>query len=292
MNEFPSIAGLVEEAERERVAISKIAIRRECELRACDEDSVLAEMDRRLSVMEASEEAGLDPSTRSSSGLSGGAGSLVMRRAASDESVCGGMHARAIARAMAIAECNAAMGRIVAAPTAGSCGILPAAILTMLEGGRVTRADAVRGLFTASAVGMVIARNACLAGAQGGCQAECGSASAMAAASVTELLGGSPEQVARAVSIALQNVLGLVCDPVAGLVECPCVMRNASGVAGALTAAEIALAGVDPIIPADESIAAMKEVGDQMPACLRETAQGGLAATPTAKRIQERLFGE
>ena len=146
-------------------------------------------------------------------------------------------------------------------------------------------------LFTASAVGMVIANNASLAGAQGGCQAECGSASAMAAASIVELAGGTPEMIGSAVATALKNILGLVCDPVAGLVEIPCIKRNASGVAGAFVAAELALAGIKSAIPADEVIWSMKKIGDVMPAALKETAEGGLAATPTGKRLHNLVFG-
>ena len=147
-------------------------------------------------------------------------------------------------------------------------------------------------LFTASAVGMVIANNASLAGAQGGCQAECGSASAMAAAAIVELAGGTPEMIGSAVATSLKNILGLVCDPVAGLVEIPCIKRNASGVAGAFVAAELALAGIRSAIPADEVIWSMKKVGDVMPAALKETAEGGLAATPTGRRLHRQVFGE
>ena len=147
-------------------------------------------------------------------------------------------------------------------------------------------------LFTASAVGMVIANNASLAGAQGGCQAECGSASAMAAAAIVELAGGTPEMIGSAIATALKNILGLVCDPVAGLVEIPCIKRNASGVAGAFVAAELALAGIESAIPADEVIWSMKKIGDVMPAALKETAEGGLAVTPTGKRLHKQVFGE
>ena len=183
------------------------------------------------------------------------------------------------------------MGRIVAAPTAGSCGILPGALLTFQKEKGASEQDCVMSLFTASAVGMVIAKNACLAGAQGGCQAECGSASAMAAAALVELAGGSPKMIAHGVAIALKNILGLVCDPVAGLVEIPCIKRNAAGVANALCAAEMALAGVHSAIPADEVILAMKRIGDAMSPALKETAEGGLAATPTGKRLYQQVFG-
>ena len=183
------------------------------------------------------------------------------------------------------------MGRVVAAPTAGSCGILPAALLTMQNDLGCSERDCVMALFTASAVGMVIATNACVAGAQGGCQAECGSAAAMAAAAIVELAGGTPAQVSDAVAIALKNILGLVCDPVAGLVEIPCIKRNASGVAGAFVAAELALAGIGSAIPADETILAMKKGGDAMSSSLKETAEGGLAATPTGQKLYEQVFG-
>lgn len=288
---FESVAGLVEASRAHGVKISSYTIACQAEELGVGEEELVARMATRLDIMEEAARRGSDPDLRSASGLSGGGAALLLHQADHGESLLGRLFGHAVARAVAVAECNASMGRIVAAPTAGSCGILPAAILTVLESGRADRDACVRSLFTASAVGMVIARNACLAGAQGGCQAECGSAAAMAAASVIELLGGTPEQVSAAVSIAVQNVLGLVCDPVAGLVECPCIMRNASGVVNALTAAEIACSGMCEVIPADEAIAAMKEVGDMMPACLRETAQGGLAVTPTAKSIKERLFG-
>ncbi len=179
----------------------------------------------------------------------------------------------------------------MAAPTAGSCGILPAALLTMQAEKQIPERDCVMSLFTASAVGMVIANNASLAGAQGGCQAECGSAAAMAAAAIVELAGGTPKMAEHAIAIAIKNILGLVCDPVAGLVEIPCIKRNASGVAGAFVAAELALAGIESAIPADEVIWTMKKVGDAMSSTLKETAEGGLAATPTGRRLHEQVFG-
>lgn len=174
------------------------------------------------------------------------------------ENLTGPLLGGALYRALAVSELNASMGRIVAAPTAGSCGIVPAAVLTMQEQYQLTEEECVMSLFTASAVGMVIANNASLAGAQGGCQAECGSASAMAAAAIVELAGGTPDMIQSAVATALKNILGLVCDPVAGLVEIPCIKRNASGVAGAFVAAELALAGIRSAIPADEVIWTMK----------------------------------
>ena len=207
------------------------------------------------------------------------------------KSLTGPLLSGALYRALAVSELNASMGRIVAAPTAGSCGILPAAVLTMEKDRGCSEKDCIMSLFTASAVGMIIANNASLAGAEGGCQAECGSAAAMAAAAITELAGGTPEMAGHAVAIALKNILGLVCDPVAGLVEIPCIKRNASGVAGAFVAAELALAGIESAIPADEVIWAMKKVGDAMSPALKETAEGGLAATPTGKKLHDQVFG-
>ena len=215
-----------------------------------------------------------------------------MRRISENgKSLTGSFLSGALYRALAVSELNAAMGRIVAAPTAGSCGILPAALLTMQAEKQIPERDCVMSLFTASAVGMVIANNASLAGAQGGCQAECGSAAAMAAAAIVELAGGTPKMAEHAIAIAIKNILGLVCDPVAGLVEIPCIKRNASGVAGAFVAAELALAGIESAIPADEVIWTMKKVGDAMSSTLKETAEGGLAATPTGRRLHEQVFG-
>ena len=186
---------------------------------------------------------------------------------------------------MALSDCNAAMGRRVACPTAGSCGIVPAVLLTLLEVRGHDEDAVVASLFNVAGIGMVIARNASVSGAQGGCQAECGSASAMAASAAVELLGGTPRMCAEACAIAIKTVLGLVCDPVAGLVEVPCVKRNVSGAVNAMAAANLALAGIRSAIPADEVIEAMRQVGDSMSSRLKETAEGGLAGTPTGQRI-------
>ena len=198
----------------------------------------------------------------------------------------------ALYRALAVSELNASMGRIVAAPTAGSCGIVPAAVLTMQEQYQLTEEECVMSLFTASAVGMVIANNASLAGAQGGCQAECGSASAMAAAAIVELAGGTPDMIQSAVATALKNILGLVCDPVAGLVEIPCAKRNVSGAINALCTADLVMAGVNSKIPFDDALSAMYKVGLGMPAELRETALGGVAITETGLKLKEKVFGK
>ena len=249
-----------------------------------------AEMHRLWSVMCATS-AGYCSTDRSMSGFAGGDAAKVSEAAARGILYADGYFADVMAEALKTAECNACMKRIVAAPTAGSCGILPSALLTLQEEKNISDKDLVMALFTASAVGIVIATNASVAGAAGGCQAECGAASAMAAAAMVELCGGTPKQCEHACAIALKNILGLVCDPVAGLVEIPCIKRNAGGVGNALVAAELALAGVESHIPADEVIVAMKKIGDTMSSTLKETAEGGLAVTPTGKKLCEKVFG-
>lgn len=290
MFEYKSISELVNAASSAGRTISEVVLADQAEQLCISPDALFERMDARLSVMEDSVKAGMNPALRSTSGLTGGDASRMWDHAASG-GICGGFTNRAIARALAVSENNAAMGKIVAAPTAGSCGILPGAVVSMLDEGRCSREAAVMALFTAGAFGMVIAQNASIAGAEGGCQAECGSAAAMAAAALVELMGGTPQQCAHACAMAIKNQLGLVCDPVAGLVEIPCIKRNVSGVAIAFSSAEMALAGIESKIPADECIGAMREVGCSIPSALRETAKGGLAATPTGERLREQVFG-
>lgn len=251
------------------------------------EEELKKVMRERLEVMRASVENGMNPDQRSLSGLSGGQAARLSRAVETGRRVSGSLMGRTAVRAMAVAECNACMGRIVAAPTAGSCGILPAAILTMQEERNLSDDALVDALFTAAAVGAVIAQRASVSGAEGGCQAECGSAAAMTAAALVELAGGTPEMASAACGLALMNSMGLVCDPVAGLVEVPCVYRNVGSVANALTAADMALAGIAAPIPTDEIIDAMKSVGDMLPACLRETGEGGVAACPSALKAKK-----
>ena len=290
MFEYKSISELVNAASSVGKTISEVVLADQAEQLCILPDALYERMDARLSVMEDSVKAGMNPALRSTSGLTGGDASRMWDHAASG-GICGGFTNRAMARALAVSENNAAMGKIVAAPTAGSCGILPGAVVSMLDEGRCSREAAVMALFTAGAFGMVIAQNASIAGAEGGCQAECGSAAAMAAAALVELMGGTPQQCAHACAMAIKNQLGLVCDPVAGLVEIPCIKRNVSGVAIAFSSAEMALAGIESKIPADECIGAMREVGCSIPSALRETAKGGLAATPTGERLREQVFG-
>lgn len=286
---YQSVQELVETAENDGVTIGQVVLADQAAQLEQSPDALFTRMAERLQVMRQAAEDGLRATERSPSGLSGGAAARLQAALDENRTIAGPLLARMLARALAVSEVNARMGRIVAAPTAGSCGILPAVILTFAEEKALDERTAVLGLWTASGIGMVIANQASLSGAEGGCQAECGSAAAMAAAAAVEMLGGSPRQAAEACAIALKSVLGLVCDPVAGLVEVPCIKRNASGAANALVAAELALAGIASAIPADEVIAAMRSVGDQLPASLRETAAGGLAATPTGREIARRL---
>lgn len=288
---YHSVAELVSEALKYQTTISGLVLKQQAQQMELPEKEIFAHMQETYQVMASCIQPGCDPGLKSASGLTGGSACKLRRVSEDGRSLTGSLLSGALYRALAVSELNAAMGRIVAAPTAGSCGILPAALLTMEAERGCSVPDCVMAMFTASAIGMVIANNASLAGAQGGCQAECGSASAMAAAAITELAGGSPQMVSHAVAIALKNILGLVCDPVAGLVEIPCIKRNASGTAGAFVAAELALAGIESAIPADEVIWAMKKVGDSMSSSLKETAEGGLAATPTGKKLHEQVFG-
>lgn len=227
-----------------------------------------------------------EPELRSASGLSGGDGEKFRIYARDKSSLCGVFISQVIAEALKMAESNACMKRIVASPTAGSCGVLPAVLIPLYGRGDVPESHIVESLFVAAGIGQVIASRASISGAEGGCQAEIGSASAMAAGSLVFLRGGSAGQIAYSAGYALQNLLGLVCDPVGGLVEVPCVKRNVIGAVNALSAADMALAGIVPKIPADEVIDAMRAVGRKMDPSLRETGTGGIAAAPTAARYR------
>lgn len=288
---YDSLSALVAAAVEQKIALSQLVLRDQAAAAEKTEEEMFRTMEHSLQVMRESVHDGLAPDTRSASGLTGGDAFKMNEAVKNGKNICGKVFGTALTKALAVSETNACMGRIVAAPTAGSCGILPAAILTIAEERNIPDKDVVMALFTASAVGLVIANKASIAGAEGGCQAECGAASAMAAAAVVEMCGGTPEMCEHACAIALKNILGLVCDPVAGLVEIPCIKRNAGGVANAYVAAELALAGIGSAIPADEVIMTMKKVGDIMSPALKETAEGGLACTPTGKLLCEKVFG-
>lgn len=250
---------------------------------AVPEDS-LARMEQLWQAMKESVES-YDPNSRSASGLSGGDGG---RMAAAEHPICGPFMQEVMATALKLGEHNACMGRIVAAPTAGACGVLPAVLVPLQRKEGLDDRRMAECLYVSAGFGQVIASRATLSGAEGGCQAEVGSAAGMAAAALVHARGGRPEQMAAACAMALQNVLGLVCDPVAGLVEVPCVKRNVMGAVNALSCADMALAGLNSVIPCDEVIDAMGEVGRTLPSSLRDTGKGGLAATLTGRRIAER----
>lgn len=291
MIKFNSVAGLIALAAEHKVPMSEIVWRAEVARSGRSSAAVWAEMAGNLQVMRDAVKAGLRQREKSFSGLVGGDANRLAERLESSFSLSGPVGTRAAAYALAVSEVNAGMGKIVACPTAGSCGILPGAILAVGEELGLQEESLIMGLFTAGGIGMVIAENATISGACGGCQAECGSAAAMAAGAVAEMAGGTPVQAGEALTLALKNLLGLVCDPVAGLVEVPCVKRNAFGAVHAILAADMALAGIVSVIPADEVIEAMRQIGLALPQTLRETAEGGLAKTPTALKITEQLLG-
>lgn len=288
---YDSIAEIVKTAEESGLSIADITIKDQASAMEITEEELFARMEKSLQVMKESVQEGVDPDKKSASGLTGGSAFKMKEQVDAGKNICGKIFGEAMVKALAVSQTNACMGRIVASPTAGSCGILPSALLTIMEDRNLDDKAAVKALFTASAFGMAIANKASISGAEGGCQAECGSASAMAAAALVEMCGGTPKMAAEACAIALKNILGLVCDPVAGLVEIPCIKRNAMGVANAFVGAELALAGIESAIPADEVIWAMKKIGDAMPSALKETAEGGLASTPTGKELCKRVFG-
>ncbi len=255
----------------------------DCRDRDADPAASLARMGRLWQAMKESLEE-YDPARRSASGLSGGQGARMADLA---DPICGSFVQEVASVALKLGEHNACMGRIVAAPTAGACGVLPAVLIPLQRREGLSDETMVECLYVSAGFGQVIAQRASISGAEGGCQAEVGSASAMAAAALIHARGGPGARMAAACAMALQNVMGLVCDPVAGLVECPCVKRNVMGAVNALTCADMALAGLSSPIPCDEVIDAMGAVGRSLPSALRETGQGGLAATPAGRRIAQ-----
>lgn len=291
MLKYDSIQELVDAAISSNTTLGSLILKDQAEQMELSEEEIYARMDQSFEVMEQSVQKGYKKTLKSTSGLTGG-DAYIMKEYAQTGGICGSFMTGAMARAIAVSEYNAAMGKIVAAPTAGSCGIMPGCLVSLLEEKNVEREKIIHAMFTAAGFGIVIAKRASIAGAQGGCQAECGSAAAMAAAALVEIYGGSPAQSADACAIALKNQLGLVCDPVAGLVEIPCIKRNVAGVMIAFSAADMALAGIASKIPVDEVVDAMKEVGDCMSCTLKETAQGGLANTPTGRKMTESIFGK
>lgn len=285
---YKSLADAIRDAEGSGQTLSATALALESKDQGRTVDDIRGALRRALDVMRSAVERGLEGDLRSASKLVGGDALLVSKSSAGPMSNT--LFSDVLARALAVQEVNAAMGVIVAAPTAGGAGVLPAVLTGLARDRKIGDERVIDALATAGLIGAVVAERASLSGAEGGCQAETGAAAGMAAGAATEMLGGTPSQVGHAVALTMQGTLGLVCDPLGGLVELPCVFRNATGAALALAGIEMALAGVTFAIPVDEVIDVMGEIGRNMDVRYRETAGGGLAATPTGRRLaKERL---
>lgn len=285
--------GLLKLCKENNKKISEVMLAREIQLGETTKEEVYKKLAYSISIMKNSTTQPIKEPVRSMGGLLGGESKAVYDNAfmAGSMPLCGSVLSKAIAYSMAVLEVNASMGLIVAAPTAGSAGVIPGAVLSVCEEYNLGEDAIYSGLLNASAIGYIIMRNASVSGAEAGCQAEVGAASAMAASAVTELLGGTPSQCLNAAAIAMSNLLGLVCDPIAGLVESPCQSRNAIGVSNAFTSAQIALSGVCHPVPFDEMVEAMYKVGLSLPFELRETALGGNASTPTGCSLCKKCIG-
>lgn len=290
MISFNSIAELVELAKEKKCSISRIVMQWEAENNFVSEEKQRGMMLKNWQVMEDALKRGLINREKSVSGLTGGDAVKIYDYRA--KGYTGAAVLAAAAGAVGVSEVNAVMGRIVACPTAGSCGIVPAAVYAAAEKNGNDVDEIVDALFTASGIGMVVEANASIAGAYGGCQAECGTAAGMAAGALVQLGGGTPDMVGDAVALAIKNLLGLACDPVAGLVEVPCVKRNGFIAVHSMVAADMAMAGVKSVIPVDDVIDAMNRIGRSLPSALKETAEGGLATTKTGLRLAKEIFGK
>ena len=280
MSTYSSMSELLGMAEERKIPLWRAVQLFDCEEQNITEEKSWEMMKNMLEVMEASDRS-YDSSQRSLSGLSGGDGGLMEEYVRSGRSIAGGLLESMIAAALRMGECNACMKRVVAAPTAGACGVLPAVLLPCGKAMGSTDEVTVQALYVAAGVGEVIARRASISGAECGCQAEIGTASAMAAAALTHMAGGTGEQIANAAALAMKGLLGLVCDPVGGLVEVPCVKRNVIGAVNALACAEMSLAGIKSRVPADQVFDAMRDIGERMSPALKETGEAGLAGTET-----------
>ncbi|MBQ7122765.1 MAG: L-serine ammonia-lyase, iron-sulfur-dependent, subunit alpha [Clostridia bacterium] len=289
--DFNTAEELLEICKKENKPISEIMRLREIIYGESNADEVDARMKKSLEIMRNSAHKPLKDVVRSIGGMIGGEAEKLEKRRTEGKSICGNVLTKALIYSQAVLEVNASMGVIVAAPTAGSAGVLPAVLFALEEEFNLDDEKLFKGLFTAGAIGCLLMKNASVSGAEAGCQAEIGSAAAMASAAAVEMMGGTPEQCLDAASITISNMLGLVCDPIAGLVEMPCQSRNAAGASNALTSAEMALAGIKAAVPFSEMSDTMYRVGKGLPAELRETALGGCAATPTGCALKCKIFG-
>lgn len=281
---YSSIADILEQSAGNQKAFWETVMEADMESRGVKQGESRREMKQMLDAMKAADRA-YDRDRKSASGLSGGDGRLLEAYNRAGKNLCGGFLGKVMERAVKMGESNACMRRIVAAPTAGSCGVIPAVLLSYEEYARVPEDELMNALYVAAGIGKVIGENASIAGASGGCQAEIGTASAMAAAALAYLQGGDNAAIANAMALALKNLLGLACDPVGGLVEVPCVKRNSLGAVNAVASAQMALAGVQSAITPDDVIDSMRRIGNEMPASLKETGKGGLAASESARRL-------
>ena len=285
---FSKISQILQTAETQNKPFWQIILEDDCLERNVTQKESFSKMEQMLDAM-ISADKNYNPKLRSQSGLSGGEGAKLEKFRKQKNRLIGTFLTMVMEKAVKMGETNACMGRIVASPTAGSCGVIPAVLLTYLEQKNPPKEKIVQSLYVAAGIGQVIAETASISGAQGGCQAEIGSASSMAAGAITFLEDGTNGQIANAAALAMKNMLGLTCDPVAGLVEIPCIKRNVSGAVNAIIASQMTLAGINSAIPADEVFEAMGRIGSLLPVCLRETSQDGLASTPTAQKLSKQL---
>lgn len=288
---YRNMKELLQLANDKQVPLSEIILENEMKISSLTEEQVFEKLEKRYRVMENSVEKALEEALPTVGSLIEGITKTQNNYAESDRTICGSFINKVMARALSGSEVNASMGKICAAPTAGACGILPAVLFSISEREKLPRRKTLEGLLTASGIGAIIMKNATVAGAEGGCQSECGVAASMAAAATVEMMGGSPEAALGSVAFSLMNCMGLICDPIAGLVQVPCAQRNASQSVNALLSADLAMAGMKSLIPPDEVVEAMYKVGKLLPSQLKETSMGGIAATKTGKEIQKKIFG-
>ena len=284
---FSKISEILTIAQEKKLPFWEVILDDDMQERNVSRDESFCRMEKLLDTMILADK-NYNPELRSQSGMSGGDGAKLEAFRKQDNRLIGTFLAKVMEKAVKMAESNACMGRIVAAPTAGSCGVIPAVLLTYMEEKQVEKSKIVEALYVSAGIGQVIAMTASISGAEGGCQAEIGSASAMAAGAITYLEGGTNEQIANAAALALKNMLGLTCDPVAGLVEVPCIKRNVSGAVNAIVSSQMSMAGVVSAIPADEVFESMGRIGELLPSCLKETSTEGLAVCPTAQKFTAR----
>lgn len=287
---YRNIKELIEQARDKSEPVWKIILDKEIKLTECSKEQIYEKLNMRYNVMYKSTHKALNEPQDITGDLISGNAKRQYDYSEQQDTLGGFLINHIMALALSASEVNASMGRICAAPTAGSCGILPAVLIGVSEHYHLSKEETLNGLLTASGIGTVVMNNATVSGAEGGCQAECGVAAAMASAAVVQMLNGTPDMIGDVISLTLMNCMGLICDPVAGLVQLPCAQRNASQAVNAITSADMVLGGMKIPIPADEVIDAMYKVGRQLPVELKETALGGVAVTPTGRKLKEKIF--